>query len=60
MPGLRLARINGLNVAILRDSITLKLKKLSTELRSRNIPTAQIEAFDRQQPLIGSSVGVIT
>lgn len=53
-PGLRLQSKRGLHVAILRDQIQLKLKKLSTTLKSRNIQTKQTIAFDQQGRLAGS------
>ena len=59
-PGLRLAKIRGLYVVILNDTLMLKLKKLDLNLRSRNIRTGQTAAFDQQSALFPREVGVLT
>jgi hypothetical protein len=59
-PGLRLKKIKGLYVVILRDTLMLKLKKLDVSLRSRNIRTGQTTAFDMQGSLLGEGFGAVT
>ena len=56
--GLRLVKIRGLWVVILRDTLMLKLKKLDANLRSRNILTGQTSAFNLQMPLLVESTTV--
>lgn len=59
-PGLRIAKVKGLHVAILHDRLMLKLKKLNATLRSRNIQTQQTMDFDKQEPLLPSDMGLLT
>ncbi len=58
--GLRLVKIHGLYVVMLRDTLMLKLKKLDVSLRSRNIPTRQTTAFAMQGSLLGDGFGTVT
>lgn len=58
--GLRLKKIKGLYVVILKDKLMLKLKKLDMNLRSRNIRTGQTTAFDQQKALLPRDFGVLT
>jgi hypothetical protein len=48
------------NVAILHDELMLKLKKLDSSLRSRNIPTGQTRAFELQESLLPMTAGEVT
>jgi hypothetical protein len=54
-PGFRMVKIRGLWVAILRDQMVLKIKKLDKTMRSRNIATLQTRMFDVQAPLISAA-----
>lgn len=60
VPGLRVRQINGLQVAVLHDSLMLKFKKLDRNLRSRNIQTGQTVAFNNQVPLVTDGGGLLT
>lgn len=52
VPGLRMVKIRGLWVVVVRDQLILKLKKLDKSLRSRNIPTLQTKSFDEQSSVL--------
>ncbi len=54
-PGFRMTKVRGLWVAIIRDQMVLKIKKLDRGLRSRNIATLQTLMFDDQTPLLGEA-----
>lgn len=59
-PGIRVRKINGLNVVIVADSLLLKVKKLDKNFRSRNIRTGQTVRFDMQEPLVDDDAFRIT
>jgi len=59
-PGLRMKKVRGLWAAVIDDQMMLKLKKLDSRLRSRNIQTGQTLAFDNQIPLEGFSPRPLT
>ncbi len=60
VPGLRMVKIRGLWVAVVRDQLILKLKKLDQSLRSRNIPTLQTQSFDNQGALLPRKAASVT
>ncbi|KCZ83111.1 hypothetical protein HAD_15527 [Hyphomonas adhaerens MHS-3] len=51
--GVNFKSIRGLKVWIIGEKATIRFKKMDEEGRSRNYPTKQIRAFDRQMPLPG-------
>ena len=52
-PGVVFKNIQGLKVWIVADKATIRFKKMDEDGRSRNYPTKQAKAFDRQMALPG-------